>query len=130
MYGVGPLDDDSEGVGFDMEAGDIAVHAAGVAHRNTWSSDDYVYMGEAGKLPCFLNVQQFDIAPLLGLYPKGAPKWNNNFCKADEDETKLKAEEASKIPVPDFDPVVSISLRTMLTVQADLPSVWPRRASA
>lgn len=30
---------------FDMQAGDIAVHAAGVSHRNVESSTDYRYMG-------------------------------------------------------------------------------------
>ena len=45
MYGVGPLDDPKDGVTFDMKAGDIAVHAAGVAHRNVESSSDYEYVG-------------------------------------------------------------------------------------
>ena len=68
-----------------VKAGDIAVHAAGVSHRNVESSKDYWYMG---------------------LYPKGAPKWNNNYCKADSDETKEKAEEAERIPIPEYDPIV------------------------
>lgn len=45
VYGVGPLDDESDGVTFEMSAGDIAVHAAGVAHRNSESSLDYEYIG-------------------------------------------------------------------------------------
>lgn len=45
LYGVGPLDDQSDGVEFHMKAGDIAVHAAGVSHRNVESSEDYTYMG-------------------------------------------------------------------------------------
>ena len=44
LYGVGPLDNDHDGVLFDMKAGDIAVHAAGVSHRNVKSSDEYEYM--------------------------------------------------------------------------------------
>jgi uncharacterized protein YjlB len=40
LYGVGPLDDENDGVSFDMKAGDIAVHAAGVAHRNVRQSID------------------------------------------------------------------------------------------
>ena len=40
LYGVGPLDDGSDSVSFDMKAGDIAVHAAGVAHRNVRQSVD------------------------------------------------------------------------------------------
>ena len=87
LYGVGPLDDQQQGVAFDMKAGDIAVHAAGVSHRNVESSSDYLYMG---------------------LYPKGAPKWNNNFCKAGLEETREKAEEAMEVPIPEYDPIVSI----------------------
>lgn len=45
LYGVGPLDDETDGVTFEMKAGDIAVHAAGVAHRNVESSGDYEYVG-------------------------------------------------------------------------------------
>ena len=45
LYGVGPLDDEKDGVKFEMKAGDIAVHAAGVTHRNTESSSNYEYMG-------------------------------------------------------------------------------------
>jgi hypothetical protein len=32
---------------------------------------------------------------------------NNNFCKAEKEETKVKAEEAAVVPVPDYDPIVS-----------------------
>lgn len=45
LYGVGPLDDQNQGVKFEMKAGDIAVHAPGVAHRNVKSSPDYEYVG-------------------------------------------------------------------------------------
>lgn len=45
LYGVGPFDDESDGVMLDMKAGDVAVHAAGVAHKNLESSEDYLYMG-------------------------------------------------------------------------------------
>lgn len=45
IYGIGPLDDQKDGIEFEMQAGDIAVHAAGVAHRNVESSDDYTYVG-------------------------------------------------------------------------------------
>ncbi|KAK3710700.1 hypothetical protein LTR37_010119 [Vermiconidia calcicola] len=99
LYGVGPLDDASDGVEFDMQAGDIAVHAAGVAHRNTWSTDDYVYMG---------------------LYPKGAPKWSNNFCKDGVEETERKTEQARSIPVPEWDPIHGFD--------GPLPTIW-RQAS-
>lgn len=58
LYGVGPLDDASGGVVFEMQAGDIAVHAAGVSHRNVESSGEYVYMGlypEVSPSPCGLR---------------------------------------------------------------------------
>lgn len=45
VYGVGPLDDEEQGIKFDMNAGDVAVHGAGIAHRNARSSDDYTYIG-------------------------------------------------------------------------------------
>lgn len=88
LYGVGPLDKDEDGVVFDMQAGDIAVHAAGVAHRNTESSSDYLYMG---------------------LYPNGSPHWNNNYCKDDPETTKLKAASAAEVAIPDYDPIVCVS---------------------
>ena len=93
LYGVGPLDDESEGVKFHMKAGDIAVHAAGVSHRNVESSEDYTYMA---------------------LYPRDAPHWNNNYCQADVEETRAKAEEAKEVPVPSHDPIVSFSCLSAL----------------
>ncbi|SMQ45243.1 unnamed protein product [Zymoseptoria tritici ST99CH_3D7] len=86
LYGVGTLDSPSTspGVTFSLSAGDIAVHAAGVAHRNVASSPDYEY---------------------VGVYPKGSPKWDNNFCKADPDTTKEITAKTEGVPVPAFDPV-------------------------
>jgi uncharacterized protein YjlB len=52
LYGVGPLDNDDDGVVFSMKAGDIAVHAAGVSHRNVESSDGYTYMVSEAYLRC------------------------------------------------------------------------------
>ncbi|SMR41610.1 unnamed protein product [Zymoseptoria tritici ST99CH_1E4] len=86
LYGVGTLDSPSTspGVTFSLSAGDIAVHAAGVAHRNVASSPDYEY---------------------VGVYPKGSPKWDNNFCKTDSDTTREITAKTEGVPVPDFDPV-------------------------
>ncbi|KAF2169951.1 hypothetical protein M409DRAFT_64362 [Zasmidium cellare ATCC 36951] len=95
LYGVGPLDDQSAGITFDMKAGDIAVHAAGVTHKNLESSDDYEY---------------------VGLYPKDAPHWDNNLCKADTDETRLKAEAAKEVAIPDHDPIYGLD--------GPLPRIW------
>lgn len=58
LYGVGPLDDPADGITFEMKAGDCAVHAAGVAHKNLESSEDYMY---------------------IGAYPKG--KVNHQVCR-------------------------------------------------
>ncbi|KXL42749.1 hypothetical protein M433DRAFT_156553 [Acidomyces richmondensis BFW] len=99
LYGVGPLDDQNQGVKFEMKAGDIAVHAPGVAHRNVKSSPDYEY---------------------VGLYPKGAPHWDNNFCRADAGETAVKAEAARRVPIPDYDPVYGLD--------GPLPRLWKEAA--
>ena len=32
---------------------------------------------------------------------------NNNFCRQDQSETKIKSHEAADVPVPDYDPIVS-----------------------
>jgi len=45
LYGVGPLDNQDDGISFNMKAGDIAVHAPGIAHWNVESSEDYEYIG-------------------------------------------------------------------------------------
>ncbi|KAF7190425.1 hypothetical protein HII31_08139 [Pseudocercospora fuligena] len=95
LYGVGPLDDENDGVAFEMKAGDIAVHAAGVAHRNVESSGNYEY---------------------VGLYPKGAPHWDNNFCKGDLKETEMKAGAAKGVEIPDYDPVYGFD--------GPLPRIW------
>ncbi|KAN0112323.1 hypothetical protein V8E51_005274 [Hyaloscypha variabilis] len=83
LLGRGPLDQDS-GIEVELKTGDCIVLPAGVAHCCLESSEDYEY---------------------VGLYPEGSPHWDNNFCKADEQETKLKAANARAVPVPDSDPV-------------------------
>lgn len=44
----------------------------------------------------------------MGLYPKGSPKWDNNFCKAGEEETQERKKAAEGVVVPEWDPVVSL----------------------
>jgi uncharacterized protein YjlB len=36
---------------------------------------------------------------------QGSPHWDNNFCKAGEEETNQKAANARAVPIPDSDPV-------------------------
>jgi len=78
------LDPEGEEVLVDLSEGDAIVLPAGVAHCSLESSDDYEY---------------------VGLYPKGSPHWDNNFCKAGEEETKQKAANAQAVPVPESDPI-------------------------
>ncbi|KAI9824620.1 MAG: hypothetical protein M1832_001710 [Thelocarpon impressellum] len=85
LLGRGPLDGDSDdAVEVDLSAGDAIVLPAGVAHCSLSSEGDYTY---------------------LGLYPKGSPHWDNNFCKAGSRETQEKAEACRRVPLPNHDPI-------------------------
>ena len=84
LLGRGPLDDRDGSVEVDVQAGDIIVLPAGVSHSNLESKDGYSY---------------------VGLYPKGSPHYDNNWCKADSNETAAKAANARAVPLPDFDPI-------------------------
>ncbi|KAG4418286.1 hypothetical protein IFR04_008562 [Cadophora malorum] len=100
LLGRGPLDPETEDdLLLDLDVGDAIVLPAGVAHCSLKSSDDYEY---------------------VGLYPEGSPHWDNNFCKADEQETKLKASNARAVPLPESDPIFGIG--------GPLVDIW-RRAS-
>ncbi|KAI9737209.1 MAG: hypothetical protein M1818_005741 [Claussenomyces sp. TS43310] len=85
LLGRGPLDKAGDG---DLEVilhtGDAIVLPAGVAHCSLESEEGYEY---------------------VGLYPRGSPHWDNNFCKTDEEETRRKADNARAVPIPDCDPV-------------------------
>ncbi|KAF1353734.1 hypothetical protein BDV97DRAFT_375643 [Delphinella strobiligena] len=84
LLGRGPLDDDAYGVEVELNAGDITVQPAGVAHCCLTSTDDFNY---------------------LGVYPKHSPKWDNNFCNVSAEETNQKAIVAHSIAIPDSDPI-------------------------
>ncbi|EPE30557.1 RmlC-like cupin [Glarea lozoyensis ATCC 20868] len=85
LLGRGPLDEESENdLLVDLNVGDAIVLPAGVAHCSLESSDDYEY---------------------VGLYPKGSPHWDNNFCKAGLEETIEKEINARAVPIPPSDPV-------------------------
>jgi uncharacterized protein YjlB len=36
---------------------------------------------------------------------QGSPHWDNNFCKANPEETAVKAANARNVPIPDSDPI-------------------------
>lgn len=36
---------------------------------------------------------------------QGSPHWDNNFCKAEKEETRQKAANAKAVPVPGSDPI-------------------------
>ncbi|KAH8779008.1 hypothetical protein BGZ57DRAFT_761020 [Hyaloscypha finlandica] len=86
LLGRGPLDAEG-GVEVDLRVGDCIVLPAGVAHCCLESSHGYEY---------------------VGLYPKGSPHWDNNFCTADEQDTKQKTENTRAVPVPDYDPIFGV----------------------
>ncbi|KAF2091216.1 hypothetical protein K490DRAFT_54110 [Saccharata proteae CBS 121410] len=86
LLGRGPLDcaDEAAATVVEVEEGDVIILPAGVAHCSLDSAHDYEYMG---------------------LYPEGSPHWDNNWCKADAQETAAKAANAAKVPVPSDDPI-------------------------
>lgn len=85
LLGRGPLDDPNDGgIEVDVSVGDIIVLPAGVSHCSVDSEGDYEY---------------------VGLYPKGSPHWDSNFCKADATETAEKARNARNVPIPEYDPI-------------------------
>lgn len=87
LLGRGPFDPATDGVEVQVSKGDVIVVPAGVSHCSLSSEDGYEY---------------------VGLYPKGSPKWDNNFCKADSHETAQKAENARSVPIPHMDPVYGV----------------------
>ncbi|KAF2789671.1 hypothetical protein K505DRAFT_352413 [Melanomma pulvis-pyrius CBS 109.77] len=74
---------------------------AGVSHCSVSSEGDYEY---------------------VGLYPEGSSHYDNNFCKADREETADKARVASAVPVPEWDPFFGEG--------GPLVEIWTRAAVA
>jgi len=55
LFGKGPLDIDAESVEVDLQAGDVIVDPAGVAHCNIRSSPDFEYIGVYPKVSHVLS---------------------------------------------------------------------------
>ncbi|KAL2863192.1 cupin domain-containing protein [Aspergillus lucknowensis] len=83
LIGAGPLDDIDKGQTIHVKVGDVIILPAGVSHCSKDFEGDYRYMG---------------------VYPEGAPKWKNEYCK-DESRYQSIKEEAGAVPVPEWDPV-------------------------
>ena len=56
LFGKGPLDEDVNGIEVDLQAGDVIVDPAGVAHCNLRSSDDFEYIGVYPKVSRFQTI--------------------------------------------------------------------------
>lgn len=55
-----------------------------------------------------VDVRSSDDYEYVGLYPQGSPHYDNNFCKAGEEETREKAANTRKVPVPEWDPFFGV----------------------
>lgn len=80
----------SGGVLLSVKAGDVLVIPAGVSHRAMEDSDGFC---------------------MVGAYPKGAPSWDMNYGRSQE-EVKEAASRIEKIPLPSADPFTGSSLWT------------------
>lgn len=54
------------------------------------------------------GVESSDDYDYVGLYPEGSPHRDNNFCKADVNETSQKASNTRAVLVPDYDPIFGV----------------------
>ncbi|OAL53980.1 hypothetical protein IQ07DRAFT_619221 [Pyrenochaeta sp. DS3sAY3a] len=79
--------DTSGGKEVKVQAGDVIVLPAGTAHSSILSSKDYTY---------------------IGVYPKGAPRWRNEFGKTEVIGDSLR-KEISSVGTPLQDPVNGVS---------------------
>lgn len=68
------------------------------------SSPDYEYVGLYPKVLSLL----FNFFTSTDNVVQGSPHWDNNFCKADEQETKAKAGNAMNVPIPEMDPIFGV----------------------
>ncbi|KAF2462011.1 hypothetical protein BDY21DRAFT_330266 [Lineolata rhizophorae] len=82
LVGQGAADRDG-GIKFTVSGGDVVVIPAGVAHCSVESEGDYRY---------------------VGVYPKGAPHWRNEYGKKPMEPGAFD-EEIGNVGVPEDDPV-------------------------
>jgi uncharacterized protein YjlB len=71
------------GAVIDLQPGDVLVVPSGVAHVTLKASDDFTY---------------------VGVYPKGAPHWRNEFGKKPVTDAQIQRELA-EVAMPVADPV-------------------------
>ena len=55
---------------------------------------------------------------------QGSPHWDNNFCKAGEEQTLEKAANAQAVPVPDSDPIFGVGGPLVVIWQAAKAKGW------
>ena len=96
--GSGPLDETGMGIEIYVSTGDVIVIPAGVAH-------------------CSINESAKGEYRYCGVYPREAPRWDNNYCKAPE-EAESKAAVARNVAMPEQDPVYG--------VDGPLMQIWGR----
>ncbi|PGH15014.1 hypothetical protein AJ79_02694 [Helicocarpus griseus UAMH5409] len=81
--GRGKHDAHSSGILIPIATGDVVVIPAGVTHSSVDSTDDYRY---------------------VGVYPRRAPRWRNEFGKEPVDLVKVRG-ETETVEMPEDDPV-------------------------
>ncbi|OJD19549.1 hypothetical protein AJ78_00521 [Emergomyces pasteurianus Ep9510] len=81
--GCGKYDSHSSGILVPVTAGDVIVIPAGITHSCVESVNDYHY---------------------VGVYPKNAPHWRNEFGKGPVDVVAVR-KETSAVEMPEADPV-------------------------
>ena len=105
--GVGPLDDPRHGTVLRVKKGDMIVNPTGVMHASITASGSRTSSsdGDAGSAPDNDVVEEGEPYEYVGLYPRGSPKYDNNFGKVGPEETEKKGRVARNVPIPESDPV-------------------------
>jgi uncharacterized protein YjlB len=97
VFGEGGADQGGVGPRCRVQAGDVVVIPAGVAHASVSSAaDDHDDRPEAAAKPPAYRY--------IGVYPPGAPHWRNEFGKNPLGVDRALFDEVAQVPVP-IDPV-------------------------